>query len=68
MHGGKFGLTPLHLAAQEGHAEAVAALLDAGADGGARNNAGKLPVDLVEKNSDLRKSPVYWRLHDARYR
>ncbi|MBC6404886.1 MAG: ankyrin repeat domain-containing protein [Rhodospirillales bacterium] len=64
----KYGWTPLHRAVEYGKAEAVAALLDAGADGGARNKAGHFPADLAKENEKLGKSPVYWRLHDARWR
>ena len=44
------GFTPLHYAAQQGHAEVARILLAAGADPGARNNAGQTPLDKARDN------------------
>ena len=41
---GERGFTPLHAAADGGHAEAIAALLRAGADVGAMDGAGNTPL------------------------
>ncbi|XP_046983644.1 ankyrin-1-like isoform X1 [Schistocerca americana] len=41
--------TPLHLAVREGHADVAAVLLQAGADRGARNEAGSTPLDLARQ-------------------
>ena len=62
----KGGFTPLHDAAFWGHAAAIAALLEAGADPGARSKDGRIPFDLIPKNSPLIGTPVYRRLKDAR--
>jgi len=62
------GRTPLHLAARSGNPETVRALLEAGADPGARAEGGKLPADLAEDNEDVRNHPVFWELNDARWR
>ncbi|XP_049945377.1 ankyrin-3-like isoform X2 [Schistocerca serialis cubense] len=43
------GDTPLHLAVREGHADVAAVLLQAGADRGARNEAGNTPLDLARQ-------------------
>ena len=47
--------TPLHLAAQRGHAEAVSILLDAGADVSARG----MRVDLDEENTGVAEYLIY---------
>lgn len=73
------GNTPLHTAAgwsslieelerHQRHAgAAVVALLEAGADPLARNEAGETPWDLAQANELLRGSDAYWRLNDARF-
>lgn len=38
------GATPLHLAANKGHVEAIEILIDAGADVNATNNRGRTPI------------------------
>ena len=40
-----FGNTPLHVAAREGHSEVAIRLLEAGADGGIANEAGRTALD-----------------------
>lgn len=55
------GWSALHWASKRGHAKAVEALLDAGADKNIRNNKGELPEDVTQK-ADIREllgaSPV----------
>ena len=63
----KNDITPLHFAAQEGHGAAVAALLDAGGDPGARTGDGGIPFDFIPEDSPLIGTPVYRRLNDARW-
>ncbi|MBC6402967.1 MAG: ankyrin repeat domain-containing protein [Hyphomonadaceae bacterium] len=46
--------TPLHYAAQDGHAETVTALIEAGADIRAKTDDGMLPADLAKDNDILR--------------
>ena len=41
------GRTPLHMAAAKGHSEAIAALIDAGADPDARNEDGRTPLHMA---------------------
>ncbi len=65
---GKIGWTPLHGAARYGSPDLVQALLDAGANPGARSKAGRLPFDLIGKDSRLTGTDAYWRLHDARWK
>ena len=47
-------------------AEAIAALLDAGADAKLRNNDGATPFDIAKENNALKDTDAYWRLNDAR--
>ncbi len=66
------GNTALHLAASYQNEDrhggtAIAALLDAGADATARNNADQTPWDLADENDVLRGSDGYWLLNDARF-
>ena len=56
---------PLHFAAQEGHAAAIAALFEAGGDPVARTGDGRIPFDLIPEDSPLIGTPVYRRLNDA---
>ena len=63
---GRFGHTPLHAAALGGHSEAITILLKAGAD--ARLLAfGFTALDMIEEDSPLYKSPIWWRLRDAQF-
>ena len=57
----------MHVAADEGHAAAIGALLDAGADPGARDKNGKTAFDRIQNDSPLVGTEVYWRLNDARW-
>ena len=61
----KNDITPLHIAAQEGHAAVIATLREAGADPGARAEEGLIPFDLIPEDSPLIGTPVYRRLNDA---
>ena len=67
MRGSRMTLPPLHFAAFYGHEAAINALLDAGADPGARNEDGVTPFDLIPEDSSLIGTPAYWRLNDARW-
>jgi hypothetical protein len=49
---GKWGWTPLHTAAWEGHADVVAALIANGADVNAKDNDGKTPLHWA-MNADV---------------
>jgi len=46
---GKWGITPLHYAAQQGHKEVVELLIAAGADVNAKTNGGLTPLVLAEE-------------------
>ena len=57
-----------HLAASKVYrAEAVTALLDAGANPMTRNAAGRTPWDLMQENDALKGSAAYWRMNDAMF-
>lgn len=59
------GWTPLHMATSVGVSPSVVTmLLDAGADKTAENNGGATPWDLIEGDSALHGTDVYWRLLD----
>ena len=52
----------------EKHAgDAIAALLDAGANPGARNAEGQTPWEIAEQNEVLKGSNAYWRLNGTRF-
>lgn len=69
--------TPLHLAAAAGNGDAIAALLDAGADAGRvytdfwdkflaqTTGGGTPPVDLINQNNPLYRTPIHRRLRNA---
>ncbi|MYJ60601.1 MAG: hypothetical protein F4094_09080 [Synechococcus sp. SB0672_bin_6] len=62
------GRTPLHDAVWfNKNSEVVKVLLDAGANMKAKTRDGKLSIDLIEEDSPLYETDVYWRLHDARF-
>ena len=64
------GWTPLHRAAAFATSPKMSAvmlaMLDTGADPGARTEAGERPRDLIGSDSPLKRTTVYWRLQDAR--
>ena len=65
---GKFGETPLHVAAISNKNPAViAALLDAGANLKARDRFGKTPWDSAKDREPLKGSDAYWRLNEAQF-
>ena len=45
----------------------IEALLDAGADAAARDEAGKVPFDYAKDNEALKGTEAYWRLNDGRF-
>jgi len=53
------GRTPLHLAASRGAPETVCALMDLGADAGARAERGVFAADLANDNEKVRNHPVF---------
>ena len=61
------GFTPLHMAAANGTAGVVEALLGAGADPTARNSIGGLPFDYAENNERIKRTDAYRKLNDARF-
>jgi len=61
------GWTPLHDAASADVPDAIAALPDAGADAGLLTADFEFPFDLIEDDSPLKGTDVYWRLSDARW-
>ena len=61
------GLTPLHAAAARGKAEAIEALLQAGADPKALTRNGELPFDLIKDIDQIKGTDAYWKLNDARF-
>ena len=63
----EFGNTPLHEAANAGHAETIEVLLQAEADAKALTTDGKLPFDFIKVNTQLKKTDGYWKLYQARF-
>ena len=45
----------------------IEALLDAGANPGARDERGKVPFDYAKDNEALKGTEAYWRLNDGRF-
>ena len=60
-------ITPLHPAALLGHAEAIEALLQVGADPKELTSDGELPFDLLKDDEQLKKTNAYWKLYQARF-
>ena len=59
---------PIHMAAMSNSAPSViTALIEGGADPGARDEWGKTPFDYAEDNEALRGTDAYWRLNDGRF-
>ena len=54
-------------AALGGTAEAVMALLKAGADPKVRNNSDELPFDYARDNEKLQGTDAYWELYQAQF-
>ncbi len=62
------GWTPLHGAAAGSTTPGVLAIvLDAGADPTAKTSDGRTAFDLLQSNSTLKGTQVYWRLNDLQY-
>ena len=61
------GRTPLHVAAIEGHSDIITTLLAAGANARLKANGGLTPLDMIEEDSPLYKSSIWWRLRDAQF-
>ena len=59
-------ITPLHTAALLGHAEAIEALLQVGADPKGLTSDGKLPFDLIE-DEQLKGTNAYWKLYQSQF-
>ena len=64
-HPGAIRPAPMKSAADA--AKAVGAVLDAGADGGAKNDDNETPFDRAKKNEKLKGTDAYWALNDAQY-
>lgn len=62
-------VTPLHFAAAvSSHVGVVDVLLQVGADPQSTDEEGLLPVDYAEENMELKDTPAFWKLNDARFR
>ena len=57
----------MYAAFNNGAAEVVEALLDAGADPTLRGADGEDAWGLIQQNSALRGTDVYWELNDRRF-
>ncbi len=64
----KDGYTPLHIAAAVGTPANIAALLEAGASGSAKDKSGKTAFDYAERNIALKGTAAYWSLNNAQYK
>ena len=63
------GWTPLHAAATLSKTSTVVAtLLEAGADPAAEDADGNTPWELIEDDSPLKGTDLYWQLNEARFR
>ena len=45
----------------------TAALIEASADPGARDDGGKAPFDYAKDNAALQGTTIYWRLNEGRF-
>ena len=52
---------------QNPESSVIAALIEAGDDLGARDEAGKTPFDYAKDNEALRGTDAYWRLNEGRF-
>ena len=63
------GRTPLHMAAALSTTPAVVVvLLEAGADPVAKGADGNTPWELIEDDSPLKGTDLYWQLKEASFR
>ena len=62
------GITPLHWAAGwNSNPSVILALVEGGADPGARDDAGRTPFDYAKDNKALKGTEAYWLLNEARF-
>ena len=62
------GDTPLRYAAMFNSTPSVIkALIEGGADPGARNDDGKVPFDYAKENEALKGMDAYWLLNEGRF-
>ncbi|MDA8859883.1 ankyrin repeat domain-containing protein [Paracoccaceae bacterium] len=61
------GNSPLHYAVSADAYASIQALLDASADGKAKNKNSETPWDLAHENEKLKGTAAYWALNDALY-
>ena len=62
------GITPLHWAAgKNDNPSVILALIEGGADPGARDDAGRTPFDYAKDNEVLKGTEAYWLLNEARF-
>ena len=54
-------------ARQNPESSVIAALIEVGADPGARDEEGKTPFDYAQDNEALRGTDAYWRLNEGRF-
>ena len=60
--------TPLHrTAAENASPSVIKALIEGGAEPGARTESGEMPFDYAKNNKAVRGTNAYWRLNEARF-